>query len=197
MDYELKMLYGTANDTLSAAHMVLYNENLDVNTSYGGHLFAPLSFIPKVDGFFGGMAYYNKFDTEFLGEGFSRGSWELTGIFNATVELPLDVKGELNYWIQSGGQQGIISSGTLFGSSIGLERKFLDDQLTVGVSYEDGLFNPWDGEIRYQEQRMDIINSWETDILMLNLTYKFGNRYMKNTKRRQSAARDVLDRAQD
>ncbi|MFK8056377.1 MAG: outer membrane beta-barrel protein [Saprospiraceae bacterium] len=174
-----------------------YDDNLDVNTSYGGHLFAPLSFIPKVDGYFGGMAYYNRFETEFLGEDFERGSWELTGIFNATIELPLELKGELNYWIQSGGQQGIISSGTLFGSSIGLERKFLDKKLTVGISYEDGLFNPWDGEIRYQSQRMDIINTWETDIVMLNLTYKFGNRYMKSKERRQSAARDILNRAED
>lgn len=174
-----------------------YNDNLDVNTSYGGHLFAPLSFIPKVDGYFGGMAYYNRFETEFLGKAFTRGSWELTGFANATVELPLKLKAELNYWIQSGGQQGIISSGTLYGSSIGLERKFLDDMLTVSVSYEDGLFNPWDGQIRFESQRMDIINTWETDIVMLNLTYKFGNRYMKNKERRASAARDILGRAED
>lgn len=174
-----------------------YNENLDVNTSYGGHLFAPLSFIPKVDGYMGGMAYYNRFETEFLGDNFSRGSWELTGFANATIELPLKLKAELNYWIQSGGQQGIISSGTLYGSSIGLERKFLDDMLTVSLSYEDGLFNPWDGQIRFESQRMDIINTWETDIVMLNLTYKFGNRYMKNKERRASAARDILGRAED
>ena len=174
-----------------------YNDNLDVNTSYGGHLFAPLSFIPKVDGYIGGMAYYNRFETEFLGEDFTRGSWELTGFANATIELPFELKAELNYWIQSGGQQGIISSGTLYGSSIGLERKFLDDMLTVSINYEDGLFNPWDGQIRYQDQRMDIINTWETDIVMLNLRYKFGNRYMKNKQRRQSAARDILNRAED
>jgi hypothetical protein len=174
-----------------------YNDNLDVNTSYGGHLFAPLSFIPNVDGYVGGMAYYNRFETQFLGEKFERGSWEFTGFANATVQLPLKLKAELNYWIQSGGQQGIISSGMIYGSSIGLERKFLDDMLTVGLNFEDGLFNPWDGTIRYQQQRMDIINTWETNILMLNVTYKFGNRYLKNKDRRESAARDILDRAED
>jgi len=173
-----------------------YNANLDTYTRYGGHLFAPLSFIPKVDGYFGGMLYYQDFESQFLGSAFSGSGWEFTGFANATVELPLKLKAELNYWIQSGGQQGIIKSGTVYGSSIGLERKFLDDQLTVGISYEDGLFEPWDGQIRYQDQQMNIINTWETDIVMVNFTYKFGNRYVKGKERRNSAAQDVLNRAE-
>ena len=174
-----------------------YNANLDNFTRYGGHLFAPLSFIPKVDGYMGGMAYYTEYESELFGGAFNQGSWSFTGFANATIELPLELKAELNYWIVSGGQEGILQNGLLYGSSIGLERKFLDDQLTVGISYEDGLFDPWDGKIRYQDQRFNIINTWETDIVMLNLTYKFGNRYLKGKERRNSAAQDVLNRAEE
>ena len=172
-----------------------YNANLDTYTRYGGHLFAPLSFIPKVDGYFGGMLYYNEYESDFLGGDFAQGSWEFTGFANATIDMPMDVKMELNFWLQRGGQSGILQNGMVYGSSIGLERKFLDDQLVVGVSYEDGLFDPWDGQIRYQDQRFNIVNTWETDIVMLNVTYKFGNRYLKKAERRDSAAREVLNRA--
>ena len=174
-----------------------YSANLDRYTRYGGHLFAPLSFIPKVDGYAGGMAYYQRYATELFGGDFDQGSWSFTGFANATVELPLDLKLELNYWISTGGQEGILQNGTVYGSSVGLERKFLDDQLVVGLSYEDGLFDPWDGRIRFQDQRFDIVNTWETDIAMLNVTYKFGNRYLKARERRESAAREVLQRAGD
>ena len=174
-----------------------YDANLDDFTRYGGHLFAPLSFIPRVDGYAGGMAYYTEYESRLFGGDFRQGSWSFTGFANATVELPLELKAELNYWIQSGGQEGILQSGTVYGSSVGLERKFLDGQLTVGVSYEDGLFDPWDGRIRYQAQRFDIVNTWETDIVMVNATWKFGNRYLKGKERRESAAREVLDRAGD
>ena len=172
-----------------------YDANLDAYTRYGGQLFAPLSFLPRTDGYVGGMAYYTEYVSDFLGGQFAQSSWAYTGFANATVALPLDVKLELNFWIQSGGQEGILQGGTVYGSSAGLQRKFLDDQLTVGVSYEDGLFDPWDGRIRYQDQRFDIVNAWETDIVMLNVTYAFGNRYLKAKEQRESAAREVLERA--
>ena len=173
-----------------------YNANLDTYTSYGGHLFAPLSFIPKTDGYFGGMAYYNEYASDFLGGDFSQGSWAFTGFANATVELPLKLEAELNFWLQSGGQEGILQSGTVYGSSIGLERELLNERLSVGISYEDGLFDPWDGKIRYQDQRFNVINTWETDIVVLNVTYRFGNRYLKSKAQRERAAQGVLDRAE-
>ncbi len=173
-----------------------YDRNLDTYTRYGGHLFAPLSFIPKVDGHFGGMAYYDLYESNFLGGQLDQGGWSFTGFMNANVELPLKLKAEVNLWIQSGGQRGIVQNGTVYGSSFGLQRKFMDEQLTLGVSLEDALFNPFDGKIRYQEQRMNIINTWETKIAMLNVAYKFGDRYVKKAERRESAAGDVLKRAE-
>ncbi len=173
-----------------------YNRNLDTYTRYGGHLFAPLSFIPKTDGYFGGMVYYNLYESEFLGGQFDQGSWNFTGFANATVELPLKLKAELNFWIQTGGQEGILQNGTIYGSSIGVERKLMDDQLTLGVSWDNPVFNPYDGRIRYQDQRMNIVNTWETNIVMLNVTYKFGNRHLKGRERRESAGGEVMRRAE-
>ncbi len=109
-----------------------YDRNLDTYTRYGGHLFAPLSFIPKVDGYFGGMAYYDLYESNFLGGQLDQGGWSFTGFANANVELPLKLKAELNFWIQSGGQRGMLQNGTVYGSSVGLQRKFMDDQLTLG-----------------------------------------------------------------
>lgn len=172
-----------------------YDANLDVFTSYGGQLFAPLSFIPQVEGYLGGMAYYKRYESDFLDAGFDQSGWELTGFANATVSLPLKLKAEASFWLQSGGQRGIIQNGTAYGASFGLERKLLDEQLTVGVNWQDAIFDPWEGRIRYLDQQIDIVNTWETGIVMLNLSYRFGNRYLKGKERRDSAARDVLDRA--
>ena len=172
-----------------------YDRNFDHFTRYGGSLFFPLSFIPKTDGYGGVMAFYNEYESEYLGELFNQGAWNVVTFINAQVELPWELKGEVNFWWVSGGQEGLIRFDNMYGSNIGIQRKFLNDQLTIGLEWDDPAFKYWQGAINYQNMDLDIESQWDVREVSLNITYKFGNRYMKNRNNRKRASDDLERRA--
>ena len=171
-----------------------YDLNLDTYIRYGGQLFAPLSFIPRVEGFTGVMAYYNDYRSNYLGGQLDASRWNIVAFLNAQVEMVWDLKGELNFWYAGGGQEGIIGFGPLYGSSVGVQRSWMDGQLEANLSFEDPIRRFWQGEIDYQTQQISIKNFWETRILNASINYKFGNRYLKRRESRESAGGDVLRR---
>ncbi len=172
-----------------------YDQNFDSMKRYGGSLFFPLSFIPKTDGFGGVMAYYNEYADNFLDGQFQQGKWNVVAFINAQIELPWELKGEINGWWVSGGQEGLIQYESMFGSSIGIQRKFLNDQLVIGLEWDDPVFKYWNGRLQYQNMDIDIESRWDTRDVNLNITYKFGNRYMKNRNNRKRASEDLEQRA--
>jgi len=172
-----------------------FDENFDQLRRYGGSLFFPLSFIPKTDGFGGVMAYYNEYSTDYLDGQFDQGRWNIVAFLNAQVELPWELKGEVNVWWVSGGQEGLIQYEAMYGSSIGIQRKFLNDQLVIGLEWDDPIYKYWNGNLNYQNMDIDIESQWDTRDVNLNITYKFGNRYMKNRNNRKRASEDLEKRA--
>jgi len=114
---------------------------------------------------------------------------------NAQVELPWEIKGELNVWWVGGGQEGLIKFGPLYGSSIGFQKKFLNDQLEIGLEWDDPIYKYWEGAIDYQNMDIGVESQWDVRQVSLNLTYKFGNRYMKGRSNRKRASSDLEKRA--
>jgi len=172
-----------------------FDRNFDEMKRYGGSLFFPLSFIPKTDGFGGVMAYYNEYSTDYLDAQFNQGKWNVVAFLNAQIELPWEMKGEVNVWWVSGGQEGLIQYDAMYGSSIGIQRKFLNEQLVIGLEWDDPVFKYWNGNLNYQNMNIDIESQWDTRDVNLNITYKFGNRYMKNRNNRKRASEDLEQRA--
>ncbi|NNE29440.1 MAG: TonB-dependent receptor, partial [Saprospiraceae bacterium] len=172
-----------------------YDTNFDQMKRYGGSMFFPLSFIPKTDGFGGVMAFYNEYSSEYLNAQFEQGKWNVVAFINAQLELPWEVKGEVNFWWVSGGQEGLIQYDPMYGTSFGLQRNFLNDQLEVGIEWDDPIVKYWQGEILYQNMDLNIESRWDVRELSINLKYKFGNRYMKNRENRRRASSDLEKRA--
>ena len=141
------------------------------------------------------MAFYNEYSSEYLNEQFEQGKWNVVAFLNAQVELPWEVKGEANFWWVSGGQEGLVQYDNLYGSSFGLQRTFLNDQLEVGVEWDDPIVKYWQGEINYQNMDLDIESRWDVREFSVNLKYKFGNRYMKNRENRRRSSSDLERRA--
>lgn len=171
-----------------------YDDNLDTYQRYGGQLFFPLGFISKIDGYAGVLAYYNHYQSDYLSQQLNQGKWNIVGFVNTTFDLPWKIKGEANFYYLSGGQEGIIKFNDLYGSSIGLQRSFMDDQIDVSVSFDDPIYKYWSGSINHVTQQMKIQTSWEVRKIDFSIKYKFGNRYLKKKKRRSSAAQELLDR---
>lgn len=169
--------------------------NLDKFERIGGSLFFPLDFIKGFSGYGGVMAYHNQYDAAYLDDIFLSELWTVTGFIQANFTLPLDIKAEINGWITSGGQDGIIEYGSLYGLSLGFERKFFNDKVALRMSIDDLLIKYWDGRVDYANLLMDLRSTWNAQVINFQLKYSFGNQFMKARKSRSSSASEEINRA--
>ncbi|MEM9929109.1 MAG: outer membrane beta-barrel protein [Bacteroidota bacterium] len=172
--------------------------NLDRYIRYGGSLFFPLDFIAKpISGYGGFMLYYNDYSSDYLGGQLDQDQWSFTAFFQVNAKLPGDWKGEVSGWYQGKGIEGIIRTNPLYGVSAGLEKDFLDDRLNFVLSGDGIIQKFFTGTIRYQEQNLDIVSTWEAPVFTAKFTYKFGNRFLKKNEGRRSAASEEKGRLND
>jgi hypothetical protein len=174
----------------------LTNVNLDKFEVLNISMFFPLDFIPKLSGYGGFIANYNKYDSPYLTEQFSRTKWDYTAFLNATVSLPLKVDMELSGWWNSGALQGIINSEWLYGVDVGVARKFLDDKLRVTLGVDNVLRRFFHGDVQYANMDFDIVSKWDAPVFNGQVSYKFGNQHMKGKGSHSSSAEELIERAQ-
>ncbi len=160
-------------------------------------LFFPLDFIPKISGYGGIIANHGKYDSPYLDQQFRASKWDYTAFINANFTLPGKIDVELNGWWNSGPQEGLLNSEWLYGTDIGVSRKFLKDKLKINVGVEN-LFNRfYHANVSYSNVQLDILSKWDAPVYNLSMTYKFGNQHMKGKGGRQSSAADMIQRAQE
>ena len=174
------------------------NVNLDNLKQYNGSLFLPLEmFIPGVTGYTGVIANYNKYDSEYLNETFDRSKLSITSFLQLNFKLPYDISAEVSGWYVSGGQDGIIDFGHMYGSEIGLQKKFLEDKLSVNLSLSDPFFRYWNGNLNYANMQATMQSQWETKVVEMRVSYKFGNQHLKKKQKRQGGATSIIQRASE
>ena len=169
--------------------------NLDRFVRYGGSLFAPLDPLSKLIGGYAGITlYYNDYSSDYLGGQLDQDQWTLNGFVQITASLPMEWKGEVSGWYQGKGVDGITRNNAFYGVSAGLERDFLDDRLNLVLSADGIIQKFFTGTIRYQEQNLDIVSTWEAPVFTAKATYKFGSRFLKQGERRKSSASEERGR---
>ena len=169
--------------------------NLDRFVRYGGSLYFPLDWIGKaVSGYGGAMLYYNDYTSNFLGGTLDQDQWNLTAFLQVDIKLPREWKFQANGWYQGTGLDGIVRYKPMYGLSAGLQKDFWDDRLNLVLSADGIVQQFFRGEIRYQEQNLDILSTWEAPVFSAKVTYKFGNRFLKQGERRNSASQEERDR---
>ena len=168
--------------------------NLDNFTNFNTSLFLPFDMFLPFGGYIGGILNRNNYDSEYLGGQFDRDAWSFTAFTNINFEMPGEIATELSAWYQSGGQEGIIDTDWLYGTSANVSKKFLDNKLRVSVGIEDVFNRFWTGEIRSQNMDADISSFWPKNVVNFRMSYKFGNQHMKSKKKSSSSANDELRR---
>ncbi|MEO0787326.1 MAG: outer membrane beta-barrel protein [Bacteroidota bacterium] len=169
--------------------------NLENYTRYGGSLFFPLDWIGKnVSGYGGGMLYFHDYNSEFLGGQFQQDQWSFTGFLQINYKLPDDWDLEVSGWYQGAGLDGIVRFNPLYGVSMGLEKTFLDDKLSLQFEADGIIQRFFTGNINYQDQDIDIVSRWEAPVFYLRASYKFGNQHLKSNERRNSASSSERNR---
>ena len=168
--------------------------NLDKFANFNTSLFLPFDMFLPFGGYIGGILNHNNYDSEYLGGQFDQDAWSFTAFTNINFQLPGDIATELGAWYQSGGQEGIIDTDWLYGTSANVSKKFLDNNLRVSVGIEDVFNRFWTGQIRYQNMDGDIASFWPNNVVNFRVSYKFGNQHMKSKKKSGSSANDELRR---
>lgn len=168
--------------------------NFDNQTQFSASLFFPLSFIPGLDGYGGGIFSKNAYDSEYIGGQFDASQWNNTFVLQAEFELPGEIQAEVGGWYTSSNQEGIFKSEYLYGTSFGLSKKFLDSKLKVSIGMEDFTNRFWHAKVDYQ-QDMDLTSTWQAPTGSLRISYKFGNQHLKTKKKTTGSASEELKRA--
>ncbi len=174
----------------------LTNVNLDAFKVLNISMFFPLDFIPKVSGYGGFIANHGQYDSPFLGEQFDREKWDYTAFMQANFTLPFKIDVEVSGWWNSGPLEGIINSSWLFGTDIGISRKFLDNKLKLSLGVENPINRFYHGSVQYSNMDFTVVSKWDAPVYNFQASYKFGNQHMKGKGGRQSSADDVIQRAQ-
>ena len=172
------------------------NVNLDKFEKYGGSLFFPLDFVEGLSGYGGVMAYYNVYDSEYLNEQFNVEQWSVTAFIQANFKLPFEIETEVGGWYTNGGQDGIMNYEHMYGFSLGFERKFLNDKLSLNLSIDDVINRFFNANIDYAGFVADIESRWDTKVVNFRMNWRFGNQHLKKAERRRSGASDEINRAQ-
>jgi hypothetical protein len=169
--------------------------NLEKYDKYGASLFFPLDFIKPLEGYGGIMTYYHKYDAPYLSSVYNREIFSYILFIEASAEVVKTLTLEASGWYNSKGFEGIMEHNPLYGVSFGAEKTFFDEILSINVSYDDAFFKYFTADIVYQNMDIDIESRWETRVINFAVSYKFGNRFVKNRKYRQNSAQEELNRA--
>ncbi|MGB0887075.1 MAG: outer membrane beta-barrel protein [Vicingaceae bacterium] len=169
--------------------------NLQQLEKYGASLFFPLDFIKKLEGYGGIMTNYQKYQAPYLDENYNKEKFNYTLFIEASYPITKTLKVEASAWYTSSNLEGIMESNPLYGVSFGAQKTFFDNRLRITASLDDAFYEYWTANIVYSNMDVDLKSTWETKIFRLNMTYKFGNRFLKKRKHQKNSAQEELNRA--
>jgi outer membrane receptor protein involved in Fe transport len=113
-----------------------------------------------------------------------------------TFNLPKGLKFEVSGWFNSpsiwGGTYLTKSLGSL---DLALQKNFMKDKLNVRLSVSDIFFtSPWRGSMQFGDLKIQGGGGWESRQARLNLTYNFGGKDVKGSRRRNTGIDDENNR---
>ncbi|MEM8907177.1 MAG: outer membrane beta-barrel family protein, partial [Bacteroidota bacterium] len=175
-----------------------FDGNIEQYDKIGGSLFFPLDFIPGISGYGGFMLsndrYQNNNPENSL---YDSRRWSFTSFLQMNFTLPGQIKTEVNGWYTNGGQDGIIVFEPMFGISFGMEKKLLNDQLSLSLSVDDLANRFFFGDLDFGNTAAKVESRWDRRIVNFSVRYRFGNQFLKRRKGRRNSAADEINRAQE
>ncbi len=113
-----------------------------------------------------------------------------------TFSLPKEFKMEISGWYSSpsiwGGTYQTQSLGSL---NLALQKKFFDNKLTARLAFNDVLFTtPWKGDTQFGDLRIDGSGGSDSRQVQFNLTYNFGRKEIKASRKRKTGLEDEKKR---
>ena len=112
-----------------------------------------------------------------------------------TFNLPKGIKGEISSWYSGPGiWGGTLEFDSQWSLDVGLQKKFLNDQLNVRLSASDLFYTSgWSGESTFNGLYFIGTGNWDSRGVSLSLSYNFGNQNVKS-RRRQTGLEEESNR---
>ncbi len=175
----------------------LYTVNLGAQRLFNSQFILPLDFLfEDISGFAGINVNYNEYDSEYLNQNFNPSKWTYNVFVRAQFNLPGDINAEIGGNYASGLLDGVIEIDDFYGVEIGFAKDFFDRKVNLSFGAEDIFVRFTNGEINFANMDIDFLEAWYTPELTFKLTYKFGNRFLKEKKARKFGAEEEINRTQ-
>ena len=162
-------------------------DNLATQTVWSANLSLPFQFTDKWNAFFNLSSGYTDNQAEYSnGSVVDIQAWTYNIYSQQTYTLPGGFKGEVSgYFNGPGVWGGVFKYNETWSLNLGLQKKFLDNNLNVKLSAQDLFFQSgWDGQSEFDGLTSKGSGNWDSRRVTLSASYKFGNNNVKSSKRR-------------
>ncbi|WP_026994474.1 outer membrane beta-barrel protein [Flectobacillus major] len=112
--------------------------------------------------------------------------------------LPRKFTLELSGWYMSPFVEGQLSGRPMGAVSFGIQKKLMNDKATVKLNVNDVFWsNRFNGSFIFNDIDVQILNKWESRVLRLNFSYRFGNSKVAAARQRKTGLEDEKGRVKN
>lgn len=109
--------------------------------------------------------------------------------------LPKKFSLELSGWYMSPFIEGQMSGRPMGAMSFGIQKKLMNDKATVKLNVNDVFWsNKFNGSFIFNDIDVQVVNKWESRVIRLNFSYRFGNSKVAAARQRKTGLEDEKGR---
>ncbi len=163
--------------------------NLAEQTIFSGNISAPVGITKKWYAYFNVSASYidNQADYSETGGGVVDVQAFTYNFYSQhTFTLPKGLKAEVSGWYSGPGVWGgVFIYEPSWSLNLGLQKRFLNDQMNVKISANDIFYQTgWNGYSEFNGLRGEGYGRWDSRTVTVSMSYNFGNQNVKSRKRK-------------
>jgi hypothetical protein len=156
--------------------------NVEENSNWNFRLFAPLSFVEKLDGYTGIIVVNTDYQSSMFNVDLNK--WYIFWFIQASYELPWEINFEMSGNYGTGALEGQIDVDWLAELDFSFGKTFLDDQLKVNLGLDKVLNRGFIGTIDYGNGTAAVDSNGSRQNIQLRLVYSFGSKFGKRKEDR-------------
>ncbi|MCB0688234.1 MAG: TonB-dependent receptor [Saprospiraceae bacterium] len=172
------------SDTDERANFITW-ENLATQQIFSANISAPIQVTKKWNAYFNISASYLNNQADYGGNAIVDVQAGTYSIFQQhTIDLPKGFKGEISGWYSGPGVWGgVFRYDPSWSLNLGIQKKFLNDQLNVKLSAQDLFYESgWEGYSKFNGLYSIGNGNWDSRQIGLSLSYNFGNQNIKSRR---------------
>lgn len=179
--------FAQITDTISGGKSFLTSKNLATEDVISANVSTSLQPVKWYSLYLNAGVYKQSYDADFGDNKTIHTSFiSFNSYMQNTIKLPYNFTFEISGWFNSGGVWGGSYKTDAQGSlDVGLQKKLFSEQATLKLSYTDILDTaPWDSYNTYAGIVSRAYGNWESQQFRASVTWRFGNKQMKNIRQR-------------